>query len=880
MTAPSVSLREAYRQAFATYLASNREDALCVDVLEVGRSALAGGCGIVDVLALHQSVCSSLIANLTSNQSASNLIEKANDFLTDIVAPFEMALRGWHDIVARLKNMNESLERQVAERTAALRESERRYQDIAEVSADWMWDTDEDHRFINIVGKGLGTSLPGPESYIGKTHWDGVGVDPETDEAGARHRADLDARRPFRGFRYTVSTRQARPLHIIVSGKPVYDEMGAFRGYRGTATDETAIVETRHRAEEAESLLRDAIDTIAGGFVICDAKDRVLLFNDDFGRVYAACADAPKVGAPFEDFVRMAVAIGNHPEAAGREEEWVAQRMAHHRAASGASELQVRDGRWLLVTERRMRHGGSAGVALDITALKAAQVALIGSEERLDRAQAIAGIGSWEVDLQAGRAVWSKQMYRLCGTEPSAEPSREIVEEKMTQEDRIRIDEWFEQPKRGVIPPAIECRMRGADGEASIVSWEGIPIPDKNGVVIRIAGTLRDVTAQRRVEQQFVQAQKMEAIGNLTGGMAHDFNNLLGVIIGNLDLLTEKMDADAEDAELLKDALDAALRGADLTARLLAFARRQPLHPDRVDANDLIAQIIKLLRRTLGEDVEIVFDPVPHAWPIVVDPAQLQSAIANLATNARDAMPAGGRLLIATRNGQLDEDYAASHIEVRPGDYLIVEMTDNGTGIPPEILNKIFDPFFTTKEPGKGTGLGLSMVFGFLRQSGGHINVYSEIGQGTTFRLYLPRGAAGSIENGECEIEEPHRSTGEAILLVEDDAKLRNVVTKQLAELGYRVFGTESARSALDVLESGEPIQLLLTDIVMPGGMDGLELANHAVTRRRNLRVLLTSGFPDVRRRINPDRPLKWKLLSKPYRKSDLARALREALDE
>jgi PAS domain S-box-containing protein len=527
-----------------------------------------------------------------------------------------------------------------------------------------------------------------------------------------------------------------------------------------------------------------------------------------------------------------------------------------------------------------MRHGGNAGVALDITALKAAQAALTDSEERLDRAQAIAGIGSWEIDLQLGQAVWSKQMYRLCGTEPSAEPSREIVEEKMTQEDRIRIDEWFEQIKRGGIPPAIECRMRGEDGETSIVSWEGIPILDKKGVVLRIAGMLRDVTAQRRIEQQFMQAQKMEAIGNLTGGMAHDFNNLLGVIIGNLDLLTEKVDADADDAEILKDALDAALRGADLTARLLAFARRQPLRPDRVDANDLISQIVKLLSRTLGEDVEIVFDPEPAAWPIVVDPAQLQSAIANLATNARDAMPVGGRLLIATGNVHLDEDYAASHIEVRPGDYLVVEMTDTGTGIPPEILNKVFDPFFTTKEQGKGTGLGLSMVFGFMRQSGGHINVYSEVGRGTTFRLYLPRGAAGSIENGECEVGEPSLSTGESILLVEDDAKLRNVVSKQLTELGYRVLGTESARSALDVLDGGEPIQLLLTDIVMPGGMDGLELATNAVARRPNLNVLLTSGFPDVRRRFNPDQPLKWKLLSKPYRKSDLARALREALGE
>jgi signal transduction histidine kinase len=245
--------------------------------------------------------------------------------------------------------------------------------------------------------------------------------------------------------------------------------------------------------------------------------------------------------------------------------------------------------------------------------------------------------------------------------------------------------------------------------------------------------------AVERTEAQLRQAQKMEAIGNLTGGMAHDFNNLLAIIIGNLDLLAERKNADKDDAELVKSALDAAMRGADLTRRLLAFARRQPLQPQRVNPNELIGETVKLLGRMLGQHIEIITELRADVWPVTVDPAQLASSITNLATNARDAMPNGGSLTIVTGNRTLDADYAEQHAEVTPGDYAMIEISDSGSGMPPDIVARIFEPFFTTKETGKGTGLGLSMVFGFIKQSGGHINVYSELGVGTTFRLYLPR---------------------------------------------------------------------------------------------------------------------------------------------
>ncbi len=395
-------------------------------------------------------------------------------------------------------------------------------------------------------------------------------------------------------------------------------------------------------------------------------------------------------------------------------------------------------------------------------------------------------------------------------------------------------------------------------------------------------GIVRDVTDRREAEtqrEQLRQSQKMEAVGQLTGGLAHDFNNLLAIIIGNLDMLRETCADDPVTDELVRDALESALRGADLTRRLLAFARRQPLQPERTDINEVIGAIVRLLARTLGENITIEMALSPNVWPVQIDRAQFEAVIANLATNARDAMPRGGSLLIDTRNGLLDAAYAAAHTDVTPGDYVVVEVSDSGTGMPPDILSRIFEPFFTTKEQGKGTGLGLSMVFGFMKQSGGHITVYSEPGKGSTFRLYLPR-LRDSTAIREDRTEEPaSRGGNETILVVEDNAGLRRIVLRQLREAGYRVLEAPDADAAMTIIESPEPIHLLLTDVVMPGAMDGRDLARVAVGRRPMLRTLLTSGFPDARWGGSTARAGS-RLLSKPYRKEELRRVVREVLDE
>jgi signal transduction histidine kinase len=380
-----------------------------------------------------------------------------------------------------------------------------------------------------------------------------------------------------------------------------------------------------------------------------------------------------------------------------------------------------------------------------------------------------------------------------------------------------------------------------------------------------------------RMEEQLRQAQKMEAVGNLSGGMAHDFNNLLGIIIGNLDLLRDRQSGDPDADELSHEALDAALRGADLTRRLLAFARRQPLQPAKTDVNELIAGIVKLLERTLGEQIQITLDLSPDTWPVVVDPAQLESSLTNLATNARDAMPGGGQLIIVTGNRSLDADYASQHAEVQPGDYPMIEVSDTGTGMPPEVATRIFEPFYTTKGPGKGTGLGLSMVFGFIKQSGGHINVYSEVGIGTIFRLYLPRAEIGAEAGGATVPAALVRGGGETVLAVEDNAGLRRVVVRQLTELGYRVLEAQDAQTALQVLES-ERVDVLFTDIVMPGGTGGYDIARTALSRWPTIKIVLTSGFPENKINGDANAP-NLRLLSKPYRRDDLGRLIREVLD-
>jgi PAS domain S-box-containing protein len=423
-------------------------------------------------------------------------------------------------------------------------------------------------------------------------------------------------------------------------------------------------------------------------------------------------------------------------------------------------------------------------------------------------------------------------------------------------------------------------RVRHNDG--AMVSVEPTFATIGRGEATRTLGVLRDVTERVRLEERVRHKERMEAIGHLTGGLAHDFNNLLGVVIGNLDLLQDEVGISEATRELAHDALDAALRGAELTRGLLAFARRQDLRPTHADVNASVEAVVRLLSRVLGADIAVELSLAEDVWPVLVDRVQLETALTNLIANARDAMPRGGWLVIATGNTHLDADCGEAGTDLAPGDYATIEVRDNGQGMTPAVLDRIFEPFYTTKEPGRGTGLGLAMVFGFIRQSGGHIHAWSELGRGTSFRLYLPRvsATAACAARPAKALDAPAAPVGDGrtILVVEDNDRLRELTVRQLGAARYRVLAAEGAAAALAVLESEVPIDLLFTDIVMAGGIDGVELARRAVARRPTLKVLLTSGFPDRLGERDSARRGPHSLLPKPYRVGALLGAVGAAL--
>lgn len=393
-------------------------------------------------------------------------------------------------------------------------------------------------------------------------------------------------------------------------------------------------------------------------------------------------------------------------------------------------------------------------------------------------------------------------------------------------------------------------------------------------------GFMRDLTARQRVEQELRHAQKMEAVGQLTGGVSHDFNNLLTVILGNLEMLEARL-TEPGHLELVREARETAEHGAQLTERLLAFGRRQPLQPALTDVAELLDGLSPLLRRTLGETVEIHTRASSQVSKVMVDPGQLQTAILNLALNARDAMPNGGRLTVSAENATIDPDYAVQQVDVRPGSYVVLAVSDTGTGMTKEVLERAFDPFFTTKEVGVGSGLGLSMVYGFVKQSNGHAQIYSEVGQGTTVRLYLPQveePAEGEGSNATVKPAAALQAHDETILVVEDEPRVRRLTVRRLRELGYKIHEAANGSAALEILALNTDIDLVFTDIVMPGGMSGADLGRAVRQRWPRMKILYTSGYAD-HDIIKNDEMAGAEWLRKPYPAAELARSVREILD-
>jgi two-component system cell cycle sensor histidine kinase/response regulator CckA len=635
----------------------------------------------------------------------------------------------------------------------------------------------------------------------------------------------------------------------------------------------------RKRAEEdlrtSEDLYRDLVEHTRALICVHDLEGRILAVNEAAARSLGYDRQA-SLGSEIQT-IRDIMA----PETRAGFERYIEQIRARG-AVDGIMAVQTRSGeKRFWEYHNTLRTEGVEkpvvrGLAFDVTERLRAQEELRESQAFLEKAQEIGQIGSWISDpSDGGRLVWSRETCRIFGIpEEDFDGRVETFFERVHPDDR----EAVARERRAAIEHGstydLEHRIVRPDGSVRLVHERASIERDPQGRAAKMIGVVQDITDHRQLEDQFRQAQKMEAIGRLAGGVAHDFNNLLTAILGYSDMMLSQIGHDSplrEDAEEIRKAGE---RAAGLTRQLLAFSRKQRLDPKVIDLNALIGDVQRMLQRMIGEDVELATSLEPSLGRVRADPGQLEQVIMNLAVNARDAMPDGGKLTIETRNAELDETWGAGRFTVQAGSYVMVAVTDTGTGMDEETKSHVFEPFFTTKAQGEGTGLGLATVYGIVKQSGGYVWVYSEPGAGTAFRIYLPRHGDASEEVGRFESPAPEESRRgrETILLVEDEEGVRALARKVLSMKGYEVLEASDAEAALTLLERhAGPIHLLLTDVLMPG-LSGPELAARVVARRPEVKVLLMSGYSDSAAAGSAE------LLQKPFSPEALARKVRETL--
>lgn len=516
----------------------------------------------------------------------------------------------------------------------------------------------------------------------------------------------------------------------------------------------------------------------------------------------------------------------------------------------------------------------------DVTEQRMAEKAIFLNEERLRLAQHAADFGVFEVELPSGKWTWSPEMSRIFGlSSDSTAPSSDDVLRMCHPDDRLRLEEQlsFLATGKGL---QVECRIVKPNGEVCWVEISGKTIDDGAGKPVRHLGVVRDVTERNQLEAQFRQAQKMEAVGRLAGGVAHDFNNILMIIIGYGDLLKEQLGSDEQLLRMIEEILKAADRAASLTHQLLAFGRKQILMPKVLDLNKVLAEMGKMLPRLIGEDIDLNLVLGSALGHVMADTSQLQQVVMNLVVNARDAMPGGGRLTIETANAELDETSAQiSGIEPKSGSFVLLSVADTGVGMDQETRAHIFEPFFTTKEVDKGTGLGLSIVYGVVKQSGGFILVDSELGQGTTFKIYLPRIEARGTITSATKVDSESRRGSETILMVEDEQVVRQVISDFLRAQGYTVLEAPNPKDAIEIAQQqGDRIHVLITDITMPD-MNGLELAKQLQAKRPEMIVLYISGYAAGTNAGDTTIDASMNFLQKPFVLDVLGSKLRDILE-
>jgi len=771
----------------------------------------------------------------------------------------------------------------------ALRTSEERFRALVETSGDWVWETDR--QGVYTYASPTVRALLGyePEELVGRTPFEFMPPD-EAARVRALFQEVAAARGPLERLENVNRHRDGRLVVLETNAVPFFDSNGTVAGYRGIDRDVTA----RKRAEtallESEARFRSLVENAPTGIVIVSDAYRFLYVNDELCRMVGR-SRAEIVDHDFRDLL-------DEESRSLVDDQYVRRRRGEEVPTRYEFNIVRKDGERRRIEIRaavvRDSHGEvqTIGQLLDVTERRQAEEALRERTAELEESRRMLRL---VLDTIPVRVFWKDTEGRyLGGNRPFATDAGFGSPEELLgrtdydmpwkeQADLYRADD--RQVRASGVPKiGYEEPQTTPSGARLSLRTSKVPLHDTEGRIVGILGTYEDISESKRLDEeranlqaQLYQAQKMESVGRLAGGVAHDFNNLLHVIMGFVELLRRRMPADARLATYVDEIERAASRAQEVTRQLLAFSRRQVIAPVPSDLNRLVARLSGGLSRLIGEDVVLRVQATDGLWPVRVDPTQIDQVLLNLAVNARDAMPRGGRLTIETANVRLDESYRRQHATARPGDYVLLAISDTGTGMDKETLSHAFEPFFTTKERGKGTGLGLATVHGIVEQNAGFVNVYSEPGQGTTFKIYLPR----ALEAGAAEpaVEEPLDHVGAGTVLVaEDEESVRRITVALVQSLGYDVVAVSSGDEAIERCRADAPrIDVVLTDVVMPG-TSGRELRQRLEQLRPGIRILFTSGYTAnvIAHHGILDEGVHF--IAKPFGIADLAKALRDLL--
>ncbi|MCA1537937.1 PAS domain S-box protein [Bradyrhizobium sp. NBAIM03] len=719
---------------------------------------------------------------------------------------------------------------------------------------------------------------PAAERLYGYTAEEAIGkptsiiVPSDRREQGKDYLRRIARGEPIERFETVRLRKDGTPVEISLGLSPIKGPSGEIIGASGSARSLTearrAERALQHQLEERRQIFETSQDLI----MVMDARGHVAQISPSSETILGYRPDE-MIGRSGADFI--------HPD-------HLEQSRAEMRAMRHGERVRLADTRcyhknghevwlsWLGSWSERAKRFFFVG--RDMTEARLAQESLLESE-RLARNIVETSLDAFVQTDETGSILnWNSQAEQLFGWRRDEVLGKSTIDLIVAESERGRVraglKRFLEDEGGRTLNRRRELMCCRRDGKEFKAELSVTALKRREGLLFNVF--YRDLTDKIAAEERIRHAEKMEAVGQLTGGVAHDFNNILTVITGTIEILAEAVAKEPQLAAITKMIDEAAARGADLTQHLLAFARKQPLQPREIDINSLIVDTAKLLRPTLGEQIQIESVFEDENCVAIVDPNQLTTAILNLALNARDAMPGGGKLIVETGAAYLDEVYASAN-DVPPGHYVLIAVSDTGTGIPAHMLPRVFDPFFTSKGPGKGTGLGLSMVYGFIKQSAGHIKIYSEEGHGTTIKMYLPPGKTPTAV-GEGVTPATIEGGHETILVVEDDRLVRDYVLAQLHSLGYVTLQAANAAEALAIVAAGKPFDLLFTDVIMPGKMNGRQLADELMKTRPDLKVVYTSGYTENAIIHHGRLDAGVVLLAKPYRKSDLARIIRKAL--